>query len=495
MNSNSDFVELSRTFHELSKDSGASDDADFTLAFLGGEQLSWSDLIKEYRLIILSEAGSGKTTEIRNAALGLRQQGRPAFFLRLEHISNDFEFAFEVGSYEEFANWLAGGIEGWLLLDSVDEARLRHPRDFENAIRKLSSEIGAAKGRAHIVITSRTTAWRPKSDLDLCVGYLPFTPAITAASDSISSDHNPEESLLTKTVASDKESIFKIVTFDDLNPKQVGALAQALGVEDSTAFLDAVERAGAWADTSRPEDVEELAEFWLDKGLIGRSFEIMQNSLNRRLAERDQDRADSYPLSVERSRYGAKLLAAVTTLSQNQLVRVPDGTKHLKGIDVQSVLPDWDDKDQSILLSRPIFDNAIYGAVRFHKRSTREYLCAEWFADLLKQETSRRNIEALFFRNQYGVDIVVPALRPILPWLAILDEKISERVRKIAPEIIFEGGDPSRLPLIVRRDILDEVCEQIAKGTGGRSALSHDGVQHFSDPDLNRRSPFSDSPV
>jgi hypothetical protein len=98
------------------------------------------------------------------------------------------------------------------------------------------------------------------------------------------------------------------------------------------------------------------------------------------------------------------------------------------------VLPDWDDKDQSILLSRPIFDEAIYGAVRFHHRSVREYLTAEWFAELLKRETSRRTIETLFFRNQYGLDIVVPTLRPILPWMAILDEKIRERVRKVAPE-------------------------------------------------------------
>ena len=82
------------------------------------------------------------------------------------------------------------------------------------------------------------------------------------------------------------------------------------------------------------------------------------------------------------------------------------------------------------------------------------------------------------------MDIVVPTLRPILPWLAILDEKIRERVRKVAPEIIFEGGDPSQLPLEVRRYILHEVCEQMADGATGRSMRDYAAVQRFANPDL-----------
>jgi hypothetical protein len=209
----------------------------------------------------------------------------------------------------------------------------------------------------------------------------------------------------------------------------------------------------------------------------------MRNSIDRRLAERDQGRAEARPLSAERARQGARLLAAANTLAQDPTIRVPDGAGNSKGIAVEFVLLDWDDRDQSTLLSRPIFDEAIYGAVRFHHRPVREYLTAEWFAELLKRETSRRTIEALFFRNQYGLDIVVPTLRSILPWLAILDEKIRERVRKVAPEIIFEGGDPSQLPLEVRRYILREVCEQMAVGTTGRSMRDYAAVQRFANPD------------
>lgn len=478
------YIELNRTFHELTSNY-ENDDADIRQVLGLGGRLSWQNLVEDYRLIILSEAGSGKTAEIRNIAHDLKSQGKDAFFLRLEHISNDFEDAFEIGTYNEFESWLTSGREGWLLLDSVDEARLRSPGDFELAIRKLSRRILNAKDRTHIVITSRTTAWRPKTDLAHCSTHLPFALAKTKQDGQ--EDNDTEGELTTATQAETKgsqKSVFKIVALDDLTSEQIAMFAMARGIKDSTAFLNAIERADAWSFTSRPQDLEELTEFWNDKGKIGTRLEIMRNSISRRLTERDQRRGDSKPLSAKRTLEGARLLAATTTLSHNQTIRIPDGAANLKGISIQSVLPDWDDKDQATLISRPIFDEAIYGTVRFHHRSVREYLTAEWFAELLERSVSRRKIERLFFRNQYGLDIVSPTLRPILPWLAILDEKIRERVHKIAPEIIFEGGDPSMLPLDVRRNILHEVCEQMAEGDPSQSVKDYSAVQRFSNHDL-----------
>jgi hypothetical protein len=480
-----EFIELNRTFHELSKHNNENDDVDINQAFHSDEHLCWPNLIKEYRLIILSEAGSGKTTEIRNIARMLRGQGKPAFFLRLENIPRDFEDAFEVGTYEAFEEWLTSSEEGWLLLDSVDEARLRNPGDFELAISKLSRRISTAKDRAHIVITGRTTAWRPKTDLANCTAHLPYAAVVTSERDPQTEYDGPDGSLQTETETQGKaQPAFKIVTLDDLTSDQIAVFVKTRGVENSKAFLDAVERADAWSFTSRPQDLEELIEFWSDKGRIGTRLEIMRNSIDQRLSERDQCRAEARPLSAERARQGARLLAAAITLAQNPTIRVPDGAENSKGVAVQSILPDWDDKDQSTLLLRPIFDEAIYGVVRFHHRPVREYLTAEWFAELLKCETSRRTIEMLFFCNQYGLDIAVPTLRPILPWLAIMDEKIRERVLKVAPEIIFEGGDPSQLPLEVRRYILHKVCEQIADGATGRSIHDYAAVQRFANPDL-----------
>jgi hypothetical protein len=486
-----DFVELNRTFHDLPKQANESDDSDFSQWLPTDKRLRWPDLIQEYRLVILSEAGSGKTTEIRNITRSLRKKGKSAFFLRLEHVSKDFEDSFEEGTYKDFFAWLTSSNEGWFFLDSVDEARLQDPSDFELAIRKLSKQINIAKDRAHIIITGRTTAWRSRTDLNFCNDCFPYSPAATSKHDSkkniVESEEaiQPDGSVLTTTDSKkENDSFFRIVALDDLASDQIEVFVKARGISDSKAFLDAVERADAWSFTTRPQDLEELTGFWLDLGRIGSRLEIMRNSIDRRLTERDQDRAEVRPLSAERAKQGARLLAAAATLTRESTIKVPDGSANCKGIDVRSVLPDWNSKDHSTLLSLPIFDEAIYGTVRFHHRSVREYLTAEWFAGLLKRETSRRNIEALFFRNQYGLDIMTPTLRPILPWLILWDDKIRNRVCKLAPEILFEGGDPSQLPVDVRRNILHDVCKQMASNTTGRTMREEVAVQRFADPDL-----------
>ena len=303
LDSNSDFIELHRTFRELSKNNSDNDDFDVIRALGIGERLHWPDLIKEYRLVILSEAGSGKTYEIRNIANMLRGQGKPAFFIRLEHIPWDFQYAFEVGTYDAFTEWRDSSEEGWILLDSVDEARLRDPRDFERAIRKLGRNIIAAKDRTHIVITGRMTAWRPKTDLALCEKHLPYAGTVTSESDTLDDDDALEGSLQTETKAkSEAESVFKIVAFDDLTSDQIAVFVRARGAEGSQTFLDAVERADAWSFTSRPQDLEELVEFWIDQGRIGTRLELMRNSIDRRLAERDQNRDDACRLSAECAR-------------------------------------------------------------------------------------------------------------------------------------------------------------------------------------------------
>jgi hypothetical protein len=370
------FIELDRTFYELSEHFCENDDVHISGAFHLGERLRWPDLVKEHRVIILSEAGTGKTAEIHNVACTLRDEGKQAFFLRLEHISREFEDSFEVGTHEAFEGWLTSAEEGWLFLDSVDEARLRNPSDFELAIRKLGRRVSTAKDRTHIVITGRTIAWRPKTDLACCTAHLPYTPATTSERVPQNEDDAVDGSLQTETETQGKaQSVFKIVALDDLTSEQIVVFTEARGIEDSRAFLNAVERADAWSFASRPQDLQELTEFWNDKGRIGTRLDIMRNCIDRRLAEPDQNRADARPLATERARQGARLLAAATTLAQDSSIRVPDGGGNSKGLAVQSMLRDWNEKEQLTLLLRPIFDEAIYGAVRFHHRSVRETVC------------------------------------------------------------------------------------------------------------------------
>jgi hypothetical protein len=154
------FVSLDRTFHDLALNEAEGKEAELTRLIRRDAPLQWPELLQESRVILLSEAGSGKTEEIRHVCRSLRRESKPAFFLRIEHLTQDFEASFEEGSFEEFEKWVSSSHEGWLLLDSVDEARLKDPKDFERAIRKLGLRLRGVLQRAHIVITGRTDAWR-----------------------------------------------------------------------------------------------------------------------------------------------------------------------------------------------------------------------------------------------------------------------------------------------------------------------------------------------
>ncbi|MCL4849628.1 MAG: hypothetical protein KJ066_24010 [Acidobacteria bacterium] len=477
-----EFIQLNRTFRDLALSEEEGREAEIFRLMRRDKPTQWPELLNEPRVILLSEAGSGKTEEIRHVCRDLRRRKKNAFFLRIEHLAQDFEDSFEEGTPEEFERWIASGEEGWLLLDSVDEARLKDPKDFERAIRTIARKLRGVLQHAHIVITSRGEAWRPKTDLLLCETNLPWTPPVTAPEE----DQDSNEAFTTTDRAGTKgrKSIFRLVALDDLTGEQVDRFAGAKGVTDITAFRKALDRAEAWAFTTRPLDLAETVEFWLANGRVGSRLELLRASIDKRLEERDQDRADANPISKERIREGARLVAAASTLAKQSAIRVPDGQKNDRGLDIKQVLTDWDDADCRTLLTRPIFDEGVYGAVRFHHRSVREFLTAEWLHSLLVDEGSRARIGNLFFRQQYGLEVVVPTMRPILPWLAILDQRILDRVMRLAPEVLFEGGDPAQLPVETRIQILRESCEQLAQPAHGRSITEYSAVQRFTNPDL-----------
>lgn len=477
-----EFIQLHRTFHDLALSEEEGRESELFRLMRRDKPTQWSDLLEEPRVILLSEAGSGKTEEIRHVCRDLRIRKKHAFFLRIEHLSQDFDAAFEEGTSEEFDEWIASGEDGWLLLDSIDEARLKDPKDFERAIRKVGRKLSGVLQRTHVVITGRTDAWRPRTDLLICETALPWTPPASTPEE----DQESDEAVTTKEAPGLKRrnSPFRIVALDDLAGEQVDRFAGAKGVTDIKAFKKAVERAEAWSFTARPLDLAETVEFWIANKKIGSRLELMRASIDKRLEERDQDRADANPISKKRIREGARLVAAAATLVKESAIRVPDGQQNDRGLPIKEVLTDWNDADCRTLLTRPIFDEGIYGTVRFHHRSVREFLTAEWLDAMLVDEGSRAKIENIFFRRQYGIEVVVPTMRPILPWLALLDQRILERVMRLAPEVLFEGGDPAQLPVDTRAQILRETCEQLSQPAHGRSATEYSAVQRFTNPDL-----------
>ena len=179
------------------------------------------------------------------------------------------------------------------------------------------------------------------------------------------------------------------------------------------------------------------------------------------------------------------MLAAAVILTSEPGIRVPDTTLPDKGLDAEVILgDDWEPAEVQALLERGIFNDVIYGIVRFRHREIRELLAAEWFSHQLRKGNSRHATESLLFREQYGHAVITPRLRPVLPWLILFDDEVRYQALEIAPEVAVEGGDAAHLPFTERQALLDEIVRRIAEDEDDRSARDNGAIARIAQPDL-----------
>lgn len=435
----------------------------------GSSKTTWDNLASKYRCVILAEAGAGKTEELKSQARSLEDQGKSSFFIRIEDIETDFYEAFEVGEEECFHRWLKSTDEAWFFLDSVDEARLESPNALRKALRRFAKGIKGSEHRAHIYLSSRPYAWHPTEDRGLLDDTLFL--AVPQAPDASQSE---------------VRSALKIFTMCPLDRERVQLFCEAYETPNIDGLLLEIDRANLWSLAERPFDLEAILAKWKDDCALGGRLELLRHNIDTRLRdEHSIARAQRQPLNLDHAKEGARRLAAAVILSGQAGLNIPDSVSNKPGLEAEVILADWPPQDVLALLDRGIFNDIIFGAVRFRHREVRELLAAEWFDGLLKTGNSRLAVEALFFREQYGETIIAPRLRPVLSWLILLDEGIRRRVLKLNPEIAIEGGDPSQLSLPERQRILRDIVQRIASNEDDRGGRDNSAIARIALPDLS----------
>ena len=470
-----DPVPLVRRFSPVAASPSDSDEQQIQELFGFRSPDTWKGLDSRYRSVVLAEAGAGKTFEMKARAEHVEQQGRPAFFIRIEDIEDDFQHCFDVGSAEAFEQWLRSQNDAWFYLDSVDEARLKDPRTFEKAIRRFSRAIKKAQHRAHVYISSRPYAWRAKSDRDLVKRHLPLPKQ--------RSEPTGEDRETTDT--SESEDALEVFLLRPLDEKDIRQFAEHRSVPEVDRLIDDLERTNLMALAGRPFDLEAILDKWAADRTLGGKSNLLHHNVEMRLKDsHNPDRARRQSLNLEQALAGARRLAAAVVLTGEPSIQVPDSTHERTGFDAGAVLCEWDPDDVQALLERGIFDDVIYGAVRFRQRDIRELLAAGWFSELLQKGHTRHEIESLFFREQYGHKFISPRLRVVLPWLMLDDSDIRARILEVHPEIAMEGGDPVRLPLPIRKKILSDVVERLVWEGDYGQAGDNSALARIAHPDL-----------
>lgn len=502
----SEFVRLDRTFLPIESDATIDfEDVQSQLVWEIKKGVPWSEIFKNWRTVVLAEPGAGKTAELEAANRQLCKQGKLSFFCRVETLA-DFGISGSIDPpfSKTFQSWLSGEKEAWFLLDSVDEARLKDISMFEKALRRFSLEISDAQDRAHIILSCRVSDWQATADKTLLNRLLPKSndddrgvtddSNIQKVSDLLPTpEENAPKSIenryvrnLEKPLKKSGADIYQLVP---LNWQQITRFVEAMKIEDSTAFIYAVEKENLKSFAERPQDLQDLITYWRRKGQFGRYEEMVEFSISQKLEEIKPAHDKVRPLSCDQARIGAEHLAAAVTLTKRTAILLPDTSiaVDLRVVSIQpkTTLPTWTGEQINTLLSRAIFDEALYGTVQFHHRLVREYLTACWLRRLLdKKGIARQAVEDLIFAEQYGCEVVIPSMRPVAAWLALWDEQICNRLRDHFPEILLTYGDASSLRVDVRHKLLKNFAEQYEQRKRVGLYIETAAIRRLASPEL-----------
>ena len=478
---------IERTFQNIPEGKLSEADQQSFLASLGWSRgTTWEDLLRSRRVLMVSEAGAGKTYECREQAQRLWDAGEPAFFVELAGLAvGGLRSLLDHDEEARLDAWLSSQSDiATFFLDSIDELRLSLG-SFELALKHLKKAIGSKLRQSRIVITTRPIPF----DEQLVRHLLPVPPAPST---------EPSEETFAKIAMRDHQtrqvgdkdedtaSDWRMVALMPLSDAQIVEFARDQVVEDPAALLDDLKKRNAQEFARRPQDLIELCADWREhKRIRTHRDQVAANVLVK--LQPHYNRREPAELSVDRAIEGASRLALAMLVTRRMTIRhsaASDVIENEVALDPAIILSDWNPNERKALLERPLFGFASYGRVRFHHSSVAEYLAAERLRVLRHRGMPFRALKRLLFAQTKGKTIVRPSKRPIAGWLALAEARIFEKLRDNEPAVLLTAGDPEALTQPQRNQALCAYVERY--GQGGRRGLSvpHIQVHRFASPEL-----------
>ncbi|MCY0989516.1 hypothetical protein OV203_20415 [Nannocystis sp. ILAH1] len=452
-------IALGRTFTEvLDAGNDLTSDPTLDISRALNREKSWAQLLQHAYVVVLGEAGTGKSTEFGRQANELSKAGHWTFFLEInilasEGVSNSIDPEDEA----RLDAWRKTDEPAIFFLDSLDEAKL-HKRTLREALRQLRKATQNELKRVRLVISCRVSDWMAHADRVEVQAFIP----------------------------EGSEAKVHVVQLTPLKDIQVEKLARLAGVSNINAFMTAIRDNYAQIFVERPLDVKWLGGYWSRHQKLGSLRELIEDDIREKLKERPQ-RVST--LSATKAEKGLRALAGIATLTQRYSFLVPDERLDLErstsSVDPHDVLPDWSDEDIQQLLRRPILDESTYGRVRIHHRVVQEFLAARWLKDLQDAGMPRSKFESLFLlKNEEGETTIPHHLGPVIAWLCLWEPDLRSKVISEAPFLLIAYGDPSGYSS-------DERCKILyayARGYAGRARrfdrFDPACIERFSSPTL-----------
>lgn len=475
---------MKRLFQTLSEDVTKQEDYSAYLAVLNRSVgFDWSELLRSKRILIVSEAGAGKTYECQLQQHVLWEQGEAAFYLELSQLSAadvpDMLSPVEKKRFEEWRN--SQSDIATFFLDAYDELKITLG-SFRQALKRLANAVDGHLGRARIVVTSRPVP------VDQYV-FQEILPTPPEAEDVATGEAFADVVMKGPPQKKDEGPPDWInVALLPFGEAQIVEMAKSQRVTDTDALLADIRRRNAIEFARRPQDLIELCADWRDHRQIRTHLEQVQSSVTMKLSARPE-RPELASLSVDRAMDGASRLALALLLTRKLTVRHSAAadihTDSTAALDPARLLPDWTSDERATLLERPMFGFASYGRVRFHHRSAIEFLSAQRLKALMDHGYPIKAVHRLLFAETLeGRQVVRPTMRAVAAWLALDRPTIFEQIVVREPEVLIDYGDPESLPLTKRQLVLRAFVKR--HGTGGWRGISMPAIQiqRFASADL-----------
>lgn len=404
----------------------------------------------------------------------MNDQGIHALFVPLERLVEDeLTKALTPDNMNLFFEWIKDESQITFFLDSVDEAKIRRQQDFERAINNFFHGIQPFKKlQTRLVISSRISEWQWHKDRNILLQYM--NVQIKAKENK---ENTPPE--------------LRIVQIQPLDRSRVHKFAIETGMQNPESFIEALSSHHAWEFARRPIDVADLILYWNENVKLGTLTELIEFDLKNKLKE-TPERSKNDLLTPEQVRIGTECLAAAVLFCKHFSILIPDTVppENINGaIDSSDCLPsNWTPAMCQAILTRPIFDSASYGQIRFHHRRITEYLAASWLKKRMIEGCPYPTLEELLFDQQGERRFISSSLRPVIAWLALGNEywnqRIRDRILSCAPDLFLTHGDPEALSSDYKQALLQSLIDMY----GGRKRvylkIEAEALNRLGDPEL-----------
>ncbi len=439
---------IQRAFNDIAPDKISEADQQSYLTSLGWSRASgWADILRSKRILIISEAGAGKTYECREQRQRLWDAGEPAFLLELATLaSSDVRTMLDHEEERRLDAWLTSQSDvATFFLDSIDELKLSLG-SVEQALKRLRKAIGGQLARVRIVITTRPVPFDEQLIRRLLNVPTPPEAEVTGETFAqVAMGKRPDRD----KKEDDAPAEWRTVALMPLSDAQIADFARGQGIADTNELLEDLRRRNAQDFARRPQDLLELCADWRDFKRIRTHREQLMTNVRVKLKPRE-DRPEPAELSVDKAIEGASRLALAMINTRRFTIRhsaEADAGHEDVAQDPAIILSDWTAPERKALLERPLFAFASYGRVRFHHRSVMEFLAAERVRTLRAHGMTVRALKRLLFAITRGKTIARPSKSAIAGWLALDDDTVFEMLRDHEPDVLLTYGDPESLSL------------------------------------------------